>query len=155
MSNDLLLPTAGSRRYNNGLSEYRGSFGFYRSSSPYSSRSYLLYFAASYVYPQNNYERAYAFSVRCFKNADNTPPEIQNITVGSIVDEAVVVTVDATDNQALASEAYSFDKGTTWQAANTKSFTGNQIVEVVVRDEAGNIATGSVKIDSFITTTYP
>ncbi len=53
--------------YNSGSLVREGSFGFYWSSSAYTSSSsaYDMYFNTSYVYPQDYNNKYYGFSVRC------------------------------------------------------------------------------------------
>ena len=55
--------------------------------------------------------------------------------------ENVVLTINANDSGVgLATEAYSFDGGTTWSSVNTKIFTENGIVSIKVRDAIGNVS---------------
>jgi hypothetical protein len=61
-------PMAGNRNYS-GSPNNRGSNGYYRSSSPNGINAYNLNFNSSNVNPQNNTNRAHAFSVRCFKHS--------------------------------------------------------------------------------------
>jgi LPXTG-motif cell wall-anchored protein len=57
--------------------------------------------------------------------------------------ENVTLTVDARDTESgLASAAYSFDGGNSWQSANTKIYNENtSSIVVKVKDKAGNIET--------------
>ena len=64
----LKLPTAGFRNLSNGAQYGRGSIGYYWSASPDGSNGYSLYFNSSSIDPSSNINRAYGFSVRCFKN---------------------------------------------------------------------------------------
>jgi uncharacterized protein (TIGR02145 family)/uncharacterized repeat protein (TIGR02543 family) len=63
---DLMLPAAGYRYYYSGALNYRGSNGYYWSSSegPSSSYARYLYFGSSSAYPRS-YGRQYGRSVRC------------------------------------------------------------------------------------------
>ena len=61
----LTLPAAGSRNYTSGTLGYRGSDGFYWSSTENGSAAYTLNFYSSNVYPAHNYFRTHGFSVRC------------------------------------------------------------------------------------------
>jgi uncharacterized protein (TIGR02145 family) len=56
--------------YHNGTFLNQGSSGDWWSSSEYSSVSsaYNLSVSASYVHPQNAYEKYYGFAVRCVKD---------------------------------------------------------------------------------------
>ena len=65
--------------------------------------------------------------------------------------KSITLTVNASASNALANEAYSFDGGKTYQKSNTKTFTSNQIVKIVVKDSKGNTTSKNVeltKIDS-------
>ncbi len=67
----------------------------------------------------------------------------------------VTLKVSATASNGLASEAYSFDGGKTYQKSNSKTFTSNQTVNIVVKDTKGNKATYNVyitKIDKTVPT---
>ena len=56
------------------------------------------------------------------------------------------LTVTASDSESgLASSAYSFDDGKTWQTSNSKTITTNGTYVVKVRDNAGNIASSSIQ----------
>ena len=54
--------------------------------------------------------------------------------------------VNATASNGLHATAYSFDGGKTFQNSNTKQFTKNQEVNIVVRDKKNNKTTYKVKI---------
>lgn len=60
--------------------------------------------------------------------------------------ESVTLSVEVTTSNGLHSKAYSFDGGKTYQSSNTKKFTKNQTVNIVVRDIKGNTVSKSVKI---------
>jgi uncharacterized protein (TIGR02145 family) len=62
------LPLAGYRSRVSTSAYDQGSSGYYWSSSPGGTNAHLLYFYSSYVYPQDSNNRAFGFSVRCFKN---------------------------------------------------------------------------------------
>jgi hypothetical protein len=67
--NDLKLPFAGYRNYGSASSVYdQGSYGYYWSSSPNSTPARSLRLYSSIVGAYYNNDRAYGFSVRCFKN---------------------------------------------------------------------------------------
>ena len=91
---------------------------------------------------------------------DGTVPTIKNITGNPIqwIKNKVTLTVNAEDSlSGLATEAYSFDNGQTWQKENAKTYTENiQGVIIKVRDAVGNVATSSVininKIDNQLPT---
>ena len=75
--NAFKLPFAGHRYYYNASLLNQGLYGFYWSSSPYSSGSpnsvRYLYLNSSYVYANNSHYRACGFSVRCFKDSYVAP----------------------------------------------------------------------------------
>ena len=85
---------------------------------------------------------------------DNQAPTIKNVTGNEKwTKDKVTLTISAEDSlSGLATEAYSFDNGQTWQKENTKTYTENiQGVIIKVRDAVGNIATqeiGTIKIDN-------
>ena len=62
------FPAAGLRDSSSGELAGTSSNGYYWSSSPYYGGNFnagTLYFYSGYVYPLNNNNRAYGFSVRC------------------------------------------------------------------------------------------
>jgi len=61
----LTLPAAGVRDSSNGALNYRGSYGFYWSSTENGPNAYYLYFNTSNAYADYFNFRAYGFSVRC------------------------------------------------------------------------------------------
>jgi hypothetical protein len=65
---ELKLPMAGRRLRGNGAMYDQGYTGNYWSSSPNGSYGFRVYFNSGGIYPVYNYYRAYAFSIRCFKN---------------------------------------------------------------------------------------
>jgi hypothetical protein len=83
---------------------------------------------------------------------DTTPPVINSIT-GNPTDwtnQNVTLTINATDNVALGdlnTPPYSFDNGATFQFSNQKIFTTNEIVNIRVRDLAGNFTNQQVIIN--------
>ena len=94
-------------------------------------------------------------SVININKIDNQAPTIKNVTGNEKwTKDKVILTVNAEDNlSGLATEAYSFDNGQTWQKENAKTYTENtQGVIIKVRDAVGNVATSSVininKIDN-------
>ena len=68
LSNTLKLPIAGYRDRRDGSMSSQGTFGYYWASSPYVTHGYSLLFRSTGIYPSNGDDRAYGFSVRCFKN---------------------------------------------------------------------------------------
>ena len=66
--------------------------------------------------------------------------------------QSATLTIEATDNYKLHTQAYSYDDGSSWQEGNTKVFTENSEVKIKVRDESGNIGetytVNITKIDS-------
>jgi LPXTG-motif cell wall-anchored protein len=76
---------------------------------------------------------------------DKTTPTISSVAgnPSNWTKDSVTLTVNASDAvSGLASEAYSFDGGITWQAANSKTFEENTNgIVVKVKDAAGNIST--------------
>ena len=86
-------------------------------------------------------------------NKKTTTSDKYTLTINSVTGNAtswtknnVTLTVKATASNGLHSTAYSFDGGKTFQASNTKQFTSNQEVNIVVRDKEGNKTTYKVKI---------
>lgn len=62
------------------------------------------------------------------------------------------MTVNATDSGAgLHNTAYSFDNGTIRQTGDKKVFTGNQDVNIKVKDAVGNITSTGIKISNIDT----
>jgi hypothetical protein len=68
----LKLPLAGYRNYSNASISSQNSYGYYWSSSPASSNSYYLYLFSSSISPQSSTYRSYGYSVRCFKDSQDT-----------------------------------------------------------------------------------
>ena len=64
----------------------------------------------------------------------------------------VTLSVEVSTSNGLHPKAYSFDGGKTYQASNSKKFTSNQTVKIVVKDIKGNTTTKTVKIDKIDTT---
>ena len=60
--------------------------------------------------------------------------------------KSVKLTVTATASNGLASKAYSFDGGKTYQSSNSKTFTSNQTVTIVVKDSKGKTVSKKVTI---------
>lgn len=61
--------------------------------------------------------------------------------------KSVTLTVEASTSNGLNARAYSFDGGKTYQSSNSKTFTKNQTVTIVVRDVKGNKTTKKVTIN--------
>jgi len=72
---------------------------------------------------------------------DKTAPTITSVTGNptSWTNQNVTLSVNASDN-ASGIAAYSFDNGSTWQSAGSKTFSANQTVNIKVKDNAGNIS---------------
>mgnify|MGYP004458014427 FL=1 len=102
----------------------------------------------------NSYAEQYAKENNIKYVIDDSVPTIKNVTGNEKwTKDKVTLTVNAEDSlSGLATEAYSFDNGQTWQKENTKTYTENiQGVIIKVRDAVGNIATqeiGTIKIDN-------
>ena len=96
----------------------------------------------------NSYAEQYAKENNIKYVIDDSVPTIKNVTGNPIqwIKNKVTLTVNAEDSlSGLATEAYSFDNGQTWQKENTKTYTENtQGVIIKVRDAVGNVATSSV-----------
>ncbi|MDR0859438.1 MAG: hypothetical protein LBO09_00170 [Candidatus Peribacteria bacterium] len=88
-----------------------------------------------------------------FTLLDVTAPTITAIiaTPTTPTSGSVTVSIEATDNTELASQAYSFDDGATRQTDNRQAFSENQTLNIQVRDMAGNIATGSISFTTIDT----
>ena len=54
--------------------------------------------------------------------------------------------VDVSTSNGLAAKSYSFDGGKTYQSSNSKTFTSNQTVKIVVKDIKGNTTSKNVTI---------
>lgn len=54
--------------------------------------------------------------------------------------------VDVSTSNGLAAKGYSFDGGKTYQSSNSKTFTSNQTVKIVVKDIKGNTTSKNVTI---------
>ena len=61
--------------------------------------------------------------------------------------KSVRLTVEASSSNGLNSKAYSFDGGKTYQSSNSKTFTNNQTVNIVIRDIKGNKTSKKVRIN--------
>ena len=102
----------------------------------------------------NSYAEQYAKENNIKYVIDDSVPTIKNVTGNEKwTKDKVILIVNAEDSlSGLATEAYSFDNGQTWQKENTKTYTENiQGVIIKVRDAVGNIATqeiGTIKIDN-------
>ena len=75
----LKIPFAGRRLSSSAGVNLQGTYGFYWSSSRYNANNaYSLYFGSTTLIPQNNFNRAVGFSVRCFKDVPVEPtlPEV-------------------------------------------------------------------------------
>ena len=79
-------------------------------------------------------------------NIDKEKPIINSVSGNPTnwTNQDVTITIDAKDElSGLATEAYSFDGGKTWQESNSKTYTKNEKgIVIKIKDEAGNIVTG-------------
>lgn len=75
-------------------------------------------------------------------NIDKIPPEITSYSadITQRTTGKITLTVEATDNVGLDTDAYSWDGGTTWIADNTKVVNSNGNYKVQVKDLAGNVS---------------
>ena len=92
----------------------------------------------------NSYAEQYAKENNIKYVIDDSVPTIKNVTGNEKwTKDKVILTVNAEDSlSGLATEAYSFDNGQTWQKENTKTYTENtQGIIIKVRDAVGNVAT--------------
>jgi len=80
-SSNLKLPVTGLRNSNGALSN-QGSYGYYWSNSPNSTKSYYLVFNSDAISPDDSTYRAYGFSVRLIK--DPIAPTVTTQSVSSI-----------------------------------------------------------------------
>ncbi len=115
-SNDLELPLAGFRSYDDGAIYVQGYGVRYWSSSPCGGSNpesaWALYFSFDSINPSYSYYRAFGHSLRCFKNEYIEPPVNMDIVLEATSTEA---------NQTLKinkyfANAYTVDRwdGTTW-----------------------------------------
>jgi len=78
------IPFAGYRSSSNAALNYQGSRGLYWASSPYGSdypnNARRLYLNSSDVRANEYGDRAFGFSVRCFKDSYVASPESSNLT---------------------------------------------------------------------------
>ncbi|MEG1932377.1 MAG: GH25 family lysozyme, partial [Pygmaiobacter sp.] len=86
---------------------------------------------------------------------DTTAPVINSITVTPQGDAPKkTVTISATDDTALAEQAYSFNGGWTWQASNTYTVKGSSQTwvpgTICVRDVVGNINYNRIQVEALI-----
>ena len=92
----------------------------------------------------NSYAEQYAKENNIKYVIDDSVPTIKNITGNEKwTKDKVTLTINAEDSlSGLATEAYSFDNGQTWQKENTKTYTKNtQGIIIKVRDAIGNVVT--------------
>lgn len=89
-------------------------------------------------------------------NIDRTPPTITDVSssadswsTSSIVTvTAVDLQPDGSEGSGLSGDAYSYDGGATWTSSNTIEITGNQTLDIRVRDNCGNEASSSITISN-------
>ena len=92
----------------------------------------------------NSYAEQYAKENNIKYVIDDSVPTIKNVTGNEKwTKDKVILIVNAEDSlSGLATEAYSFDNGQTWQKENTKTYIENtQGIIIKVRDAVGNVAT--------------
>ena len=92
----------------------------------------------------NSYAEQYAKENNIKYVIDDSVPTIKNVTGNEKwTKDKVTLTISAEDSlSGLATEAYSFDNGQTWQKENIKTYTENtQGIIIKVRDAIGNVAT--------------
>ena len=92
----------------------------------------------------NSYAEQYAKENNIKYVIDDSVPTIKNVTGNEKwTKDKVTLTISAEDSlSGLATEAYSFDNGQTWQKENTKTYTKNtQGIIIKVRDAIGNVVT--------------
>ena len=96
----VFFPAAGLRYSNDGCAGHRGNYGYYWSSKPSSYGAYYLHFYGSDIYTNNNYCRAYGFSVRC----------VQDLSTSSTPADPIVVDLSSngTANSYIVSESGSY-----------------------------------------------
>lgn len=90
-------------------------------------------------------------------NIDLIAPDITSY-VSDITEKTtgkVTLTVEATDDVALATEAYSWDGGSSWSSETTKEVSKNGTYVVYVRDAAGNEASAEYKVTNIYVPTPP
>ena len=90
-------------------------------------------------------------------NIDLIAPDITSY-VSDITEKTtgkVTLTVEATDDVALATEAYSWDGGSSWSSETTKEVSKNGTYVVYVRDAAGNEASAEYKVTNIYIPTPP
>ena len=68
MANDLLLPMAWVRLWNDASLLWQDSYGLYWSASPSADKAYMMYFYNIHIDASYEYERAHGNRIRCFKN---------------------------------------------------------------------------------------
>jgi hypothetical protein len=121
---------------------------YYFTSSPLSNN---LGQYTTTLFARTNYGRIVNFGSFTYNviEADTTSPTITSIIGNSInwTNQNVTLTVQASDNNSLNTNAYSFDNGATYQASNLKTFTTNEIVNIKVRDSSNNETSQQVIIN--------
>lgn len=88
---------------------------------------------------------------------DKNAPVIKNVVIApeGYSKDKVTLTVETDSVNELASEAYSFDGGSTWQKSNTYVVTENGNVEIRVKDIKNNISASFIKVIDKIDKTIP
>ncbi len=99
MGTYLKMPMAGYRSYSSSNVANAGSYGFYWSSTAYSTnRAYYLAFNSSSITPQADQYRSNGYSVRCFKDTPTIPTSSwTTLYDGSSVATSAWVFYNATD----------------------------------------------------------
>lgn len=125
----LKLHQAGLLYYSNGAVQNRGTYGYYWSSTQYTSSSaYYLYLYSGNSYRENT-NKAYAFPVRCIREAIvRTPPTVSNVEVptsGMTPTTAEGTAVVTTDGGARV-----LSRGLCWNTTGAKPTLEHNVVEV-------------------------
>ena len=148
--NYLQIPVAGLRNRTSGLLSSQTSSAYYWSSTPYGTNAYSLSFYSTYLYPQyNNFNRAYGFSVRCFKNASSldTPleAEITYSTTGA-TNSPVLATINFTITGVVIDNN---------SGSNSYLFERNGSFTFFFHDQKGNTGQATAEVNRILGTSYP
>ena len=68
MASDLKMAMTGRLYMTNASLNTEGLVGYFWSSSPNGTKAHYMYLGSTEVYPSFTSDRAYGYSVRCFKN---------------------------------------------------------------------------------------
>jgi hypothetical protein len=128
-NSELKMHAAGYLNYTNGVLANRGSYGYYWSSTQYSSTSYgnflTLYNGSSVAYA----DKAYAFPLRCIRDEITiTKPMVSNVTIltsDMTATSAVVKATVASDGGAKIT-----GRGFCWNTTGTPTLSDNVVDNV-------------------------